>query len=705
LTLALLTATFLTPPETARAAPGDALGPEFRVNSFTIGFQTRPSVAMDADGDFVVAWQSTGQDGSELGVFAQRFDAAGVAQGPEFQVNSFTTSIQSESSVAMDADGDFVVAWQSYDQDGDVSGIFARRYDAAGGPVGGEFQVNSFTIDAQGAPSVAMDADGDFVVTWDSRKQDGSLSSVFAQRFDAAGNPVGGEFRVNSFTMSSQFGPSVAMDADGGFIVAWQGFDQDGSELGIFAQRFDAAGNPVGGEFQVNSFTSGRQWQPAVAMDADGDFVVTWESYGQDGDSSGVFAQRFDAAGNPVGGEFQVNSFTIDTQEAPSVAMDADGDFVVAWWELDRLYGYDRGVFAQRYDAAGNPVGGEFRVTSLTADDIEEIPSVAMDADGDFAVAWTDFGGQYGSSYGVFAQRYQGDGPVAGDFTVDGRADILWRNSTTGAALLWQMDGFVKEATGSIGGASTDWQIRALADFDADTKADILWRNTASGAALIWLMDGFERRELGGIGGVSLDWQIVGAGDFDGDAHADVLWRNATTGANVVWLMDGLTKTDAGGIGVVPLAWEVAGVGDFDADAKSDILWRNMDTGANVVWLMDGFTKSDSGGIGGVPLAWEVAGLGTFNSDARADILWRNAETGSTVIWKMNGLVKEDAGGIGAPPLVWRIEGVGDGDGDRQSDIIWRNTSNGATLVWQMDGFVKDDVGGIGAVPLVWEVQ
>ena len=73
---------------------------------------------MDADGDFVVAWQSAGQDGCSYGVYAQRFNAAGVAQGSEFQVNTYTTDNQAASSVAMDADGDFVVAWTSYGQDG-----------------------------------------------------------------------------------------------------------------------------------------------------------------------------------------------------------------------------------------------------------------------------------------------------------------------------------------------------------------------------------------------------------------------------------------------------------------------------------------------------------------------------------------------------------------------------------------------------------
>jgi hypothetical protein len=391
---ALLAATMLTPPQTARAAPGDALGPEFRVNTFTTSTQWFPAVAMDADGDFVVAWQSTSQDGDGYGVFAQLFDAAGRPVGDEFQVNSFATGQQFAPTVAMDADGDFVVAWGSDGQDGGGFGVFAQRYDAAGNPLGGEFQVNGFTAGSQFAPSAAMDADGDFVVAWESSAdQDGDGYGVFAQRYDAAGAAQGTEFRVNGFTAGFQILPSVAMDADGDFVVAWVSDFQDGSAYGVIARRYDAAGNPVGGEFRVNSFTANSQSRPSVAMDADGDFVVAWQSKDQDGSDYGVYAQRFDAAGGQVGGEVRVNSFTADRQRDPSVAMDADGDVVVAW-------------------------GSE---------------------------------GQDGAGFGIFAQRFDGAERVAGDFDGDGNGDILWRNGSTGATVLWLMEGATRLAAQTIG--------------------------------------------------------------------------------------------------------------------------------------------------------------------------------------------------------------------------------------------------------------
>ena len=87
---------------------------------------------MSAGGAFVVVWSSESQDGSLDGVFARRFDASGVAQASELQVNTFTSGTQGEPDVDLDAAGDFVVTWHSNLQDGSTYGIVARRFDAAG---------------------------------------------------------------------------------------------------------------------------------------------------------------------------------------------------------------------------------------------------------------------------------------------------------------------------------------------------------------------------------------------------------------------------------------------------------------------------------------------------------------------------------------------------------------------------------------------
>jgi phosphoheptose isomerase len=389
-------------------------GAETLVNSYTTFRQITPSMAMDADGDYVVAWTSEFQDGSSLGVYAQRFNSAGLPQGGEFRVNTTTTDAQWHPSVAIDADGDFVVAWHSgyigyYGYDADV---YAQRYNASGVPQGAEFRVNTLTTGNHYAPSVAMDADGDFVVTWATLDLDEGL---YAQRYNAAGVPQGTEFRVNFSINGRPFTPSAAMDASGDFVIAWSNFDF-GYNYDIYAQRYNATGVAQGTGFRVNSHTTSFQRDPSIALDADGDFVVTWQSYLQDGSYWGVYAQRYNAAGVKQGTEFRVNTQTAGSQDQPSAAMDPGGDFVITW----KGFG---DIKAQRYSAAGAALGTEFRVNTFTPDN-QLAPSAAMDSDGDFVVTWNS---RYhdGSGDGVYFQRYTTFGPASGA-TI---GDRVWNDS------------------------------------------------------------------------------------------------------------------------------------------------------------------------------------------------------------------------------------------------------------------------------------
>jgi hypothetical protein len=394
-----------------------AAGPEFRVNSFTSSNQHAAAVAADGDGDFVVAWHSSGQDTSGYGVYAQRYAAGGATLGGEFRVNTTVASTQRNPAVAMDADGDFVVAWESRGQDAPGAyGVFAQRYSAAGAARGGEFLVNSFTAGNQTNAAVAVDAEGNFVVAWQSANQDGSGDGVYAQRYDADGNRRGGEFQVNTFTAGGQFFPAVAMDADGDFVIAWSGAGP-GDFDGVFVRRFDTTGAAQGDEVLVNTTTADSQFFPSVAMDGGGDFVVAWQGYDPGGSEENVFARRFNADGAAQGTETPVNTFTPGAQKFPAVAADADGDFVVSWGSFgqDGSNPASEGVFARRYNASGVPdSGNEFRVSTATAGS-QSTPSLAMDPAGDFVVAWQSVNAtQDGSALGVYAQRYDELSDAAG---------------------------------------------------------------------------------------------------------------------------------------------------------------------------------------------------------------------------------------------------------------------------------------------------
>jgi hypothetical protein len=252
-------------------------------------------VAIEGDGDFVVAWGSPASDPG-YGIRARRFDSAGTALSADLVVNSITQEEQKHATIAMDDDGDFVIAWATQ-LDGSSYGIFARRFASSGGPVGIDFQVNVYTSLAQVAPAAAMDADGDFVIVWQSYPQDFSASGVFGRRFASSGASQGTEFQVNLYTFLNQQSPAVGMEPDGDFVVAWQSLLQDTSGYAVMARRFASAGNGLGAEFQVNSNTGSAQRRAAVDTAAGGAFVVAWESEDQDGAYTGVFGQRFDEIG------------------------------------------------------------------------------------------------------------------------------------------------------------------------------------------------------------------------------------------------------------------------------------------------------------------------------------------------------------------------------------------------------------------------
>ena len=309
------------------------------MNTTTADFQyarAARSLATDASGNAVVVWASGSQDGDQSGIYAQRLDAAGAKIGPEFRVNTYTTSEQFEPAVVMAPNGDFVVVWTSDGQDGDWYGIYGQRYDASGNPVGSEFRVNTTTSQEQSGPVVAMDDAGNFVVAWISYDITGSDSDIYIQRYNAAGVAQGGEVVVNTQTGDYQNSPAIAMSGAGQFVIVWSSYIQDGDGTGVYGQRFDAAGNTVGTEFQVNTYTTGDQYSPSVAMDDSGAFVVTWDSNGQDTSGQGVYLQRFDATGNKLGLETRVNSTVAGGQYGSAVAFDPSGGFVVAWTSSTR---------------------------------------------------------------------------------------------------------------------------------------------------------------------------------------------------------------------------------------------------------------------------------------------------------------------------------------------------------------------------------
>jgi Ca2+-binding RTX toxin-like protein len=318
-------------------------------------WQTDPLVAATGldNGGWVFAFADFSPV-SGLNIFAQRIDASGTEVGfPPDRVNTTRPGDQFDPGVAGLAPGGYVVIWTSDGQDGSGKGVYAQRFDTADAPVGLETQINTTTAGDQGDPAVAALAKSGYVATWTSEGQDGSGLGVYAQRYDSVGAPVGTEIRVNATTVGDQYASAVAGLAKGGHVVTWTADGQDGSGLGVYAQRYDSAGATLGVETRVNTTTEGDQADPSVAGLAGGGYVITWTS--RDADGSGVYAQRYRLDGGAVGSELRVNTATEGAQFDPAVVGLADGGYAVTWVSA----GPADGLYLQVFNASGARVGSQ----------------------------------------------------------------------------------------------------------------------------------------------------------------------------------------------------------------------------------------------------------------------------------------------------------------------------------------------------------
>ncbi|MCP4247817.1 MAG: ricin-type beta-trefoil lectin domain protein [bacterium] len=219
--------------------------------------------------------------------------------------------------------------------------------------MGGEFQISTI-IGNQLTPSVSALADGGFVVVWCTSDWMGLEASVQGRRYAADGSAVGEEFRINTYSDGSLYYPAVAYFTGGGFVAVWESWGSSGSDswgYSVQGRRYAADGTAVGEQFQVNTYTVGLQWRPAVATFADGGFATVWQGRGPSGSTYSIQGQRYAINGSPLGGEFQVNSDSDRYQGWPSVAPLANSGFVVVWdrWMSSRPNEWSFNIRGQRF--------------------------------------------------------------------------------------------------------------------------------------------------------------------------------------------------------------------------------------------------------------------------------------------------------------------------------------------------------------------
>jgi hypothetical protein len=319
-------------------ALGAPLGAEIAINGTQPGWQTAPSVATAPSGGFVAAWESYGQDGDVEGVYARGFEADGIPHTTEVAVNQTTDYEQIEPQVAVDrslgSTGAFAVTWASFGQPaGATYDVMARCFDAGGKPLSNELMVNGTTADDQRmAAIVALPAGPSrYLVAWASKNEDGDNWGIYARRLAGTCGLQGEPLKVNTTTANVQSHPALAAASDGSFVVAWRSLNQDGSNYGIYAQRYTNGGTATGTEFLVNPVTAGEQSYPTLSLLSDDSLVAAWVTVGEDENGAAVKARRYKPDLSADGLDFLVNIYHDKHQDSPVVAPVGTGGYVILW--------------------------------------------------------------------------------------------------------------------------------------------------------------------------------------------------------------------------------------------------------------------------------------------------------------------------------------------------------------------------------------
>lgn len=372
---------------------------EIQVNSYVQHNQTSAAVAMNDTGAFVVVWRSHLSDGRGGGVYGRCFAADGTPSGEEFRVNVSTVDVGGwKPAVAMSPSGSFVVVWIAA-RAGSCNAV-ARMFDAQAAALTDEILVSNAPAAVESAPSVAMNSSGTFVVAWNSWSDDGHLgqSYVCGCVFAPDGLPVTDTFLVDDATQANW--PDVAMDESGGFVITWirmgDTYNRPYGEH-IMLRRYRSNGMAAGQAVQVTGDLNSRWYGPSVAV-ADGGFMLTWAlgpfPYN-------IWAQCFDQVALPITEPYLVNTRVQGNQGRPRIAgAGAQGYLIV--WDSDNPDGRGCSVRGQWCTPSGELAGNELTLSGEGAGR-QWYPDVAVAADGRYVVAWVGEG-QDGSGYGILAE-------------------------------------------------------------------------------------------------------------------------------------------------------------------------------------------------------------------------------------------------------------------------------------------------------------
>lgn len=256
-----------------------------------------------------------------------------------------------------------------------------------------------------------------------------------------------------------------------------------------------------------------------------------------------------------------------------------------------------------------------------------------------------------------------------GDFDGTGKTDLFWYNKTTGDTTAWLMNGTNAPTHVSYGRVAPEsgWALQGMGDFSGDGKTDLLWYNQQTGDTGAWMMNGTNAPTYASYGQIAptSGWVLKGMGDFTGDGKSDLFWYNQQTGETAAWMINTTSCSAQISLGTLSPkdGWSFEGLADVTGNGKADVVWYNKQTGQTETWMMNGTSTPDYlRKQQDMSSYWDLQAMGDFNGNGKVDMFWRNYGMFSdkTQVWAMNSNSGYSTGSYGTEPTTsgWQAVSV-----------------------------------------------
>ena len=391
------------------------------INSESAGNQNNPAIAMNRDtGTFVAVWEHAKTND----IAARIFCSGGCVDKVQFTVNAKTTGKQTKPDVAMDKDGNFVIVWEDDYDDNGYYEIFMRGFDASGKEIIPPKLVNSTGSGQQLTPAIAMAPNGNFVVAWEDQSADKTKPQIFIRGFDIKGNETFHDRNVmnSDVQIGPRVAPDIAMDKDGNFVVTWVDDTDNNGTTQIYAKGFNADGTDRLKYFTVNQVADGNQYEPAIGMNAEGSFFIAYNDANKQ-----IKARGFDKDGKEIYSDQVISgSDAIVKNSAPVVCTADDGSAVFGWnaqhssdstdYKYEKNKGYSVGGDIHRirllktdnsYSFVKNIEGREIDTAHNVTSGNQKSPALSCSSKGQHVFVFSD-DDDYNNATEIFGRGYNG---------------------------------------------------------------------------------------------------------------------------------------------------------------------------------------------------------------------------------------------------------------------------------------------------------